>query len=484
MIEQAVIAPGGSAEEALDRHHRERRRSRSLSEATKRPLARVSELPVVEVRSGVVTPALSASISPEEAMGLHQQQRREQRRSFEQGVLSKLVALPENEHGLPEDSCTSTSPQRGPSPAQHEPSTSPGSKPPDGGPEEEATLDLSASGSRVLVAVRPIGSDTVELTISLPASVPALTPPSVPPLRCLSSRGEGGEGASPTLHLPLPLIYSNPTSPRLVPSDGLSGSEKEQQILAERQTLEHAAKTAAQLASEAARANAEWESATSMAAKVSQGASQWGPGSVNGSPSRHPGRGSGGSRAGWTMAQVAMEQAHRDASAAAAGAAAAAAHAEARADQAAKETPWAAGYLLVNEPFLGSGGGKGGGEMSIQRFGREKDAHKASRRLWSCWVLYREKGESYEEVSKGGMGFSHDTIRGYVTEKLAAMKREARQQSHIRSDTDEQPPPMGGPDQGTRESTGGAEGSTAPSPTQRPETTRLLAALDWQRNDS
>ena len=185
------------------------------------------------------------------------------------------------------------------------------------------------------------------------------------------------------------------------------------------------------------------------------------------------------------MAQVAMEQAHRDASAAAAGAAAAAAQAEARADQAAKETPWTAGYLLVNEPFLGSGGGKGGGEMSIQRFGREKDARKASWRLWSCWVLYREMGESYEEVSKGGMGFSHDTIRGYVTEKLAAMKREARQQSHISDRTrTSRGPPWGDPTRAPGNAAGGVEGSTAPSPTQRPETTRLLAALDWQRNDS
>ena len=44
-------------------------------------------------------------------------------------------------------------------------------------------------------------------------------------------------------------------------------------------------------------------------------------------------------------------------------------------------------------------------------------------------MLYREKGAAYEEIAHGGVGISHLAIRSYVKEKLARLKREARQHS-------------------------------------------------------
>ena len=56
---------------------------------------------------------------------------------------------------------------------------------------------------------------------------------------------------------------------------------------------------------------------------------------------------------------------------------------------------------------------------------RERAARKEAGKLWSCW----EKGAAYEEIAHGGVGISHLAIRSYVKEKLARLKREARQHS-------------------------------------------------------
>ena len=85
--------------------------------------------------------------------------------------------------------------------------------------------------------------------------------------------------------------------------------------------------------------------AARSAAHVAQRATSWGPKPLS------PGSGEGGSRAKWTQAQIAVAEAADDAAAAARSAAEAAAAADASAEQAAKETPWSDGYVLIVDPY-------------------------------------------------------------------------------------------------------------------------------------
>ena len=95
----------------------------------------------------------------------------------------------------------------------------------------------------------------------------------------------------------------------------------------------------------------------------------------------------------------------------------------ARAEELARATPWVDGYVLVSCSF---------GSWAVERYPRSRDAHAASAQLWCSWVLFREDGASYEEVACGGFaefGVAHARIRTYVDEKMAAVKREARDAS-------------------------------------------------------
>ncbi len=90
------------------------------------------------------------------------------------------------------------------------------------------------------------------------------------------------------------------------------------------------------------------------------------------------------------------------------------------------EQPFADGFALVLE----CGWAKpGAGAFSVIRFTHEPEARAAAAKLWCNWVLYKEEGVAYTEVSSGGVGFACSAIRQYVSARMEAAKREARRLS-------------------------------------------------------
>ena len=155
----------------------------------------------------------------------------------------------------------------------------------------------------------------------------------------------------------------------------------------DRRKAEEAASSTAALAEMARQEEAEWSRALSAASKVAQGVPN------------------------------ALAEASNIAKTSAVAAALEAQEVEAEAAKAARKTPWSDGYVLVAELV---------GSYTVERYYREKEATAAASQIWRCWVLFREKGLDYEEVTYGGVGLTHDKIRDYVSETLAALKQEAR----------------------------------------------------------
>ena len=92
---------------------------------------------------------------------------------------------------------------------------------------------------------------------------------------------------------------------------------------------------------------------------------------------------------------------------------------EAEAAKAARKTPWSDGYVLVAELV---------GSYTVERYYREKEATAAASQIWRCWVLFREKGLDYEEVTYGGVGLTHDR---YATMSARRLRRSSRRQGAL-----------------------------------------------------
>jgi hypothetical protein len=189
-----------------------------------------------------------------------------------------------------------------------------------------------------------------------------------------------------------------------VAREGLEAVEAaERAAREERDRYEQAAAEAEAVAAEAASATEEWGRAAKAAARVAnhQGASTE-------------------RDAAWAHVQLATAAATDEAGDAARVAREAAAAADESADAAARRAPWSDGYTLVISR---------GGQYTVERFRRDKEARHAASKLWVNWVLYKEEGPLYVEAASGGVGFSCGWIRRYVEANLQDAKQEARRVS-------------------------------------------------------
>ena len=187
----------------------------------------------------------------------------------------------------------------------------------------------------------------------------------------------------------------------------------ENEARTQRARVESEASRAEELAEMAKAATAEWERAAALASKICNrelaGAAS--------APEREQ-------RA--LRAQLAITRAQDEARCSSVAATLSAEAAEDKAAEVARAKPWVDGYILVTESF---------GSWGVERFARAKDAHAAAEKLWCCWVLFQEHGTSYFELRNGGsyfdpsFGASHARIRGYVHEKMAKVKQDARNAS-------------------------------------------------------
>ena len=44
------------------------------------------------------------------------------------------------------------------------------------------------------------------------------------------------------------------------------------------------------------------------------------------------------------------------------------------------------------------------------RFAREEAARAAAHRMWSCWILYHDEGDSFAELGRGGIGANPNAV--------------------------------------------------------------------------